>query len=53
MMYNENLHEEEHHLIQPLAERKINRWKRERPRHCASGTVSGAFFRVLVMSQFI
>ena len=32
---------------------KINRWKRERPRHCASGTVSGAFFRVLVMSQFI
>jgi hypothetical protein len=38
---------------QSLAERKINRWKRERPRHCASGTVSGAFFRVLVMSQFI
>ena len=36
-----------------IAERKINRWKRERPRHCASGTVSGAFFRVLVMSQSI
>ena len=38
---------------QSIAEGKINRWKRERPRHCASGTVSGAFFRVLVMRQFI
>ena len=40
-------------LQQSLVGRKLNRWKRERPRHCASGTVSGAFFRVLVMSQFI